>query len=101
MIICLERDANDVHMIQLLPLQPIISCFVKIHIGLTFLVPANPGCPKTRPLNEYHHSEGERIAKVGQQLAMLLQVYSGNFAYFDTLWLMARFFVSFSTVLVI
>jgi len=25
--------------------QPIISCFIKIHIGLTFMVPAYPGCP--------------------------------------------------------
>jgi len=25
--------------------HPIISCFTKIHIGLTFLVPAYPGCP--------------------------------------------------------
>jgi len=24
---------------------PIISCFIKIYIGLTFLVPAYPGCP--------------------------------------------------------
>jgi len=25
--------------------HPIISCFIKIHIGLTFLVPGYPGCP--------------------------------------------------------
>jgi len=25
--------------------QPVISCFIKIQIGLTFLVPAYPGCP--------------------------------------------------------
>jgi len=25
--------------------NPITSCFIKIHIGLTFLVPAYPGCP--------------------------------------------------------
>ena len=25
---------------------PVISCFIKIHIGLTFLVPAYPGCPR-------------------------------------------------------
>jgi len=25
--------------------HPIISCFIKIQIGLTFLVPAYPGCP--------------------------------------------------------
>jgi len=30
--------------------HPIISCFIEIQIGLTFLVPAYPGCWK-RPLN--------------------------------------------------
>jgi len=25
--------------------HPIISCFIKIKIGLTFMVPAYPGCP--------------------------------------------------------
>ena len=44
MVICLERGANAQHMVQLMPLPcPIISCFVKIRIGLTFLVPAEPG----------------------------------------------------------
>ena len=28
------------HMVHLMALRPIISCFVKIQIGLTFLVPA-------------------------------------------------------------
>jgi len=25
--------------------HPIVSCFIKIQIGLTFLMPAYPGCP--------------------------------------------------------
>jgi len=29
-----------------MPLPPIISCFIKIQIGLTFLVPAYTGCAK-------------------------------------------------------
>ena len=33
------------HMVQLMPLLPIISCFVKIQNGLIFLVPAYLGCP--------------------------------------------------------
>jgi len=34
------------HMAQLMmPLLPIISCFITIQIGSTFLVPAYPGCP--------------------------------------------------------
>jgi len=32
-------------MVQLMPLPPIISCFIKTHIGLIFLVPAYAGCP--------------------------------------------------------
>jgi len=40
MVICLERGA-DLHMAQLMPLA--VSCFSKILIGFTFLVPANPG----------------------------------------------------------
>jgi len=41
---CLQQSANDLHMIQLMPLPAIISCFFQIQIGLTFLVPAYPGC---------------------------------------------------------
>ena len=42
MIICLERGA-DLHMAQLMPLPPTVSCFSKIQIGFTFLVSAHPG----------------------------------------------------------
>ena len=41
MVICLERDA-DLHMAQLMPLPLTVSCFSKIQIGFTFLVPAHP-----------------------------------------------------------
>jgi len=50
MVICLERDA-DLHMAQLMPLPLIVSCFSKIQIGFTFLVPAHPGGPGKGPLN--------------------------------------------------
>jgi len=40
--LCLERDA-DLHMAQLMPLPLTVSCFSKIQIGFTFLVPAHPG----------------------------------------------------------
>jgi len=40
MVICLERVA-DLHMAQLMPLP--LSCFSKIQIGFTFLVPAHMG----------------------------------------------------------
>jgi len=45
MVICWEQGANDFHMLKLILLPPIITCFIKIHIGLTFLMPAYPGCP--------------------------------------------------------
>jgi len=35
-------------MAQLMPLQLTVSCFSKILIGFTFLVPANPGSPGKR-----------------------------------------------------
>ena len=45
--ICLERGA-DLHMAQLMPLPPTVSCFSKIQIGFTILVPAHPGSPGKR-----------------------------------------------------
>jgi len=51
MVICLERDA-DLRMAQLMLLPLAASCFSKIQIGFTFLVPAYPGSPgKKGPLN--------------------------------------------------
>ena len=44
MVICLKRGA-DLHMAQLMPLPLTVSCFSKIQIGFTFLVPAYPGYP--------------------------------------------------------
>jgi len=52
MIICLEQGAN-LHMAQLMPLLLTVSCFGKIEIGCTFLVPAHPGCPGQGPLNGF------------------------------------------------
>ena len=46
-VICLERGA-DLHMAQLMPLPLTVSCFSKIQIGFTFLVPAHPGGPGQR-----------------------------------------------------
>jgi len=44
MVICLERGA-DLHMAQLMPLPLTVSCFSKIQIGFTFLLPTHPGSP--------------------------------------------------------
>ena len=40
-VICLERGV-DLHMVQLMPLPLTVSCFSKILICFTFLVPAHP-----------------------------------------------------------
>ena len=42
MVICLERGA-DLHTAQLTPLPLTVSCFSKIQIDFTFLVPAHLG----------------------------------------------------------
>jgi len=47
MVICLEQGA-DLHMAQLMPLPLTISCFSKMQIGFTFLVPAQLGSPEKR-----------------------------------------------------
>ena len=43
-VICLERGA-DLHMTQLMSLPLSVSCFTKIQIGFTFLVPALVSSP--------------------------------------------------------
>ena len=46
-VIRIERDA-DLHMAQLMPLPLTVSCFSKIQIGFTFLIPAYSGSPGKR-----------------------------------------------------
>ena len=48
-VICLEQGA-DLHMAQLMPLLLTVSCFSKIQIGFTFLVPAHQGSPGNRAI---------------------------------------------------
>ena len=49
-VICLQRGA-DLHMAQLMPMPLTVSCFSKIQIGFTFLVPVHLGSPGKGPLN--------------------------------------------------
>jgi len=44
-VICLQRGANDLRMAHCCHCHHIISCSIKIKIGLTFLVPTYRGCP--------------------------------------------------------
>ena len=46
-VMCMERGA-DLHTAQLIPLPLTVTCFSKIQIGFTFLVPAHPGSPGQR-----------------------------------------------------
>jgi len=46
-VICLERSA-ELHMAQRIPLPLTVSCFSKVQIGFTFLVPAHLGSPGKR-----------------------------------------------------
>ena len=69
MVVCLEEGLN-LHMAQLMPLPLTVSCFSKIQIGFTFLVPAHVGSPDKGPLNGCECA-GEIIFKIGEQLAEL------------------------------
>ena len=51
--ICLERGA-DLHTAQLMPLPLTVSCFSKIQIRFTFLVPAHPGSPGQRAVKRVY-----------------------------------------------
>ena len=67
MVICLERDA-DLHTAQLMPLPLTVSCFSKIQIGFTFLVPAHLGSPGQRAIKRmcvrvYHKKATKRVLK--------------------------------------
>jgi len=46
-VFCMEQRA-DLHTAQLMPLPLTVSCFSKIQIGFTFLVPADLGSPGNR-----------------------------------------------------
>jgi len=53
MVIWLERDA-DLHMAQLMPQPLTVSCFSKIQIGFTFLIPADPGSSGKRAVKRVY-----------------------------------------------
>jgi len=57
MVIYLERGV-DLHMAPLMPLPLTVSCFSKIQIGFTFLVPAHLLCvcvkERERESNKYN-----------------------------------------------
>ena len=50
MVVCLEQGADLHIMAQLMPLLLTVSCFSKIQIDFTFLVPAHLGSPGKRAI---------------------------------------------------
>jgi len=72
-VICLEQGA-DLHMAQLMPLPHTVSCFSKIQIGFTFLVPAHLGSPGKGPLNVCVFSGGKAPVGVWRPEAGDLQL---------------------------
>jgi len=64
-VICLERGA-DLHMAQLMPLPLTVSCFSKIQIGFTFLLPVHLGSPGKRAVKRVFV-----VDAVGEVLAWL------------------------------
>ena len=76
MVISLERGA-DLHMAQLMPLPLTVSCFSKIQIGFTFLVPADPGSPGNGPLNGCAcvFIDCQHVAQVHLRQLILVLVY--------------------------
>ena len=68
MVICLERGA-DLHMALLMPLPLTVSCFSKIQIGFTFLVPAHLGSPGKRAVKRVCCTVCEQWAVVVCQAA--------------------------------
>ena len=52
-VVCQERGA-DLHMAQLVPLPLTVSCFSKIQIGFTFLVPAHLGSLRKRAVKRVY-----------------------------------------------
>ena len=70
MVVCLERGA-DLHMAQLMPLPLTVSCFSKIQIGFTFLVPAHLGSPGQRVVKRVTSNKCIAVRKVATPLREL------------------------------
>ena len=52
MVFCLEQSANDLHMVQLMPLTPHHLCLSKIQYGLSFWYRPTQVVLEKRPLKD-------------------------------------------------
>ena len=67
MVNCLEQGA-DLHIAQLMPLPLTVSCFSKIQIGFTFLIPAHLG-KKGKVSHTHYRALGLELIPVYRQSA--------------------------------
>ena len=74
MIICLERCANDLHMVQLMPLPPHHLCVSKIQTGLSFWYRPTQECVIFQQWQI--HTDNVRLSHC-QHSRCLLQTFSG------------------------
>jgi len=72
-VIGLERGA-DLHTSQLMPLPPTVSCFSKIQIGFTFLVPDALPAPNQQRQSTEGQSELKLLAKSSNMLSCCVAV---------------------------
>ena len=61
-VICLERGAHF-HMAQLIPLPLAVSCFSKIHIDFTILVPGSPGKRALKRVCVFHSAAAHAMGR--------------------------------------
>ena len=61
MVICLEQGANDLHMVPLMQLPPIISCCSKIENGLPFCCQLTQFVLEKRLLNRCSSSSSNTV----------------------------------------
>ena len=67
MVVCLERNANNLHMVQLMPLPPISYCSIKIQNVSIFLVLVYPDCPGKEATDwVWQYTRCESIGRVRQ-----------------------------------
>ena len=101
MVICLERCAAfrgcqnpinglcDLHMAQLMPLPLTVSCFSKIQIGFTSLLPAHPGSP------------GQRAVKRLCVSCLLFELFGWLVGWLVVVWLVGCWLVGYLVVLLV
>jgi len=71
MVICLERDANDLHVVQLMSLHPLISCSSKIQNYLPFC------CRLTQVVLEKGRKTDEVVLVVNMKVINVALIHCG------------------------